>query len=99
MTIAELGRAVESRNRVKLNKVREQAIMDYKLADMIGRSVGRIYSNSAKLPELANMYPTLFDSDELQETQQENKDKASVLRFKQFASSFNKKYSKEVSNE
>lgn len=97
MTLAELIRLMESKKRVMLNEAREKASYDYKLADLIGRSVARIYSSSNRLPDISQIYPNLFDSEEIEELKQENKDKASALRFKQFASSFNKNYKREVS--
>ena len=92
-------RAVESKKRVEKEKAKEKASFDYILADMIGRSISRIYSSAATLPTLAEVYPTLFDSAEIEEKQQEKKDELSVLRFKQFANSFNKNFKKEVGKE
>ena len=91
MTLAELERAINSKKRVKKQQDQEKAAFDYILADLIGRSVARIYSSSAKLPDITEMYSTLFDSPEIQEKKQEQKDELSALRFKQFAQSFNKK--------
>ena len=53
MTLAELIRAIESKKRVEKEKAKEKASFDYILADMIGRSVSRIYSSAATLPTLA----------------------------------------------
>ena len=96
MTLAELIRAIESKKRVEKEKAKEKASFDYILADMIGRSVSRIYSSAATLPTLAEVYPTLFDSEEIEEKKQAQKDELSALRFKQFANSFNKRIKKEV---
>ncbi len=91
MTIAELERLIESKKRVKKIRDQEKASFDYALADMVGRSIARIYSSSAKMPELYEIYPSLFDSEEMQERKQEQKDNLSALRFKQFAQAYNKK--------
>lgn len=99
MTIAELERLIESKARVKKRADQERAAYDYILAELIGRSISRIYSSSAKMPELNEAYPTLFDSQEVQEKQQDAKDELSALRFKQFAQAYNKKMSKEVGKE
>ena len=98
MTIAELGRTFSSRLRVEQQRQKEKASFDYILADLIGRSIGRIYSSSNKMPEISEMYPTLFDSQEIQEKKQEQKDELSALRFKQYADFHNKKFNKEVAN-
>lgn len=90
MTIAELERAIESKRRVKKIQDQEKACFDYALADMIGRSVARIYSSTAKMPELYEIYPSLFDSENIQEQRQAQQDELSALRFKQFAQNYNK---------
>lgn len=95
MTLAELERAIESKRRMKKIETQEKASFDYILADLIGRSVGRIYSSATKIPEISEVYPSLFDSKDIEEKEQEQKAELSVLRFKQFANSYNKKY-KEV---
>ena len=98
MTLAELNRAVDAKRRIQKEELQEKASMDYILADLIGRSVARIHSSSAKMPSLAEAYPSLFKEEEIQEKIQEKKDELSILRFKQFAQSFNSRF-KEASNE
>lgn len=98
MTLGELERAIESKRRVQKVQAQERASFDYILADAIGRSVSRIYNSSNKLPEISELYPSLFDSQEIQELKQEKKDELSAIRFRQFAESFNAKY-KEVQKE
>ena len=97
MTLAELIRAIESKKRVQITEAKEKASSDYILADMIGRSIARIYNSNNKIPEISYFYPNLFDSEEIEEKKQERKDELSVLRFKHFADSYNKKY-KEANN-
>lgn len=91
MTIGELERAIESKKRIKRKSDQEKASFDYILAELIGKSISRIYSSSNKMPELNEAYPTLFDSEEIQEKKQEIKDDLSALRFKQFAQNYNKR--------
>ena len=96
MTIAELERAVKSKKRVMKQQaeadVKMRASYDYILADLIGRSVARIYSNSATMPPLSQVYPSLFNSEEIEEARAQKQDELSALRFKQFAQSFNKRF-------
>lgn len=67
------------------------------LADLIGKSVARIYNSANHMPDISEQYPSLFDSIEIQEQKQKKKDELSALRFKLFADSFNKKFqNKEV---
>lgn len=92
MTIAEVMRAIESYNRRHRAAERQQAAFDYILADAIGKSMSRIYSSSARMPKLYELYPALFDSEEIQEQEQAKRDELSVLRFKQFAQAHNDKF-------
>ena len=97
-TLAELTRLIESKKRIQKREYQERAHFDYTLADLVGRSIARIYSSSNKFPDIAEVYPTLFDAEEAQMKRQEKKDELSVLRFKQFTQSFNKRF-KEVGKE
>lgn len=92
MTMAELERALASRKRVMIREAQQKANFDYILADLIGRSVGRIYSSATKIPEIAAVYPTLFDSQEIEEAKAAKQAELSALRFKQFADSYNKRF-------
>lgn len=97
MTIGELERLLESKYRMYKQKAQEKASFDYILADLIGRSISRVYHSSNKLPDITEAYPTLFDSRELEEKKSAKKAELSALRFKQFAESYNKKFNeKEV---
>lgn len=89
MTFGELDRVIESRVRVKKKEHQEKASFDYILAELVGRSIARIYSSSAKYPHISEIYPTLFDSEEVEQKKQEKRVELSALRFKQFANSFN----------
>lgn len=97
MTLAELTRLIDSKRRVQKREAQEKASCDYILADMIGRSIARMTSSSNKFPHISQFYPNLFDTEEMEQKIQEKKDELSVLRFKQFTQSFNKKF-KEVGN-
>lgn len=100
MTLAELERAINSKRRVEKIRAQEKASFDYILADLIGRSFARTQSSANHMPEISEVYPSLFDSQEIQEKKQEQKAELSVLRFKLFAESYNKKFeSKEVQKE
>ena len=92
MTIAEYIRAIESYNRRKKANDRDKASFDYLLADTVGKSIARIYSSSARMPELFVVYPSLFDSAEIQAQKQAKRNELSILRFKQFTQAHNDKY-------
>lgn len=97
MTFAELNRLLSSKRRMLKEQEKKQASFDYILADLIGRSVARVYNSSNKMPTLSEAYPSLFDEAEENAKIQEKKDELSALRFKQFANSYNNKF-KEVAN-
>ena len=88
MTLAEIEREIDSIKRVEKRKEKEKASYDYILADLIGRSISRLYSASAKLPTLEEAYPTIFD----QNIKNDTVDNLSAIRFRQFAQSYNKRW-------
>lgn len=92
MTVGEVSRAFQSHHRIEKNKAREQATHYYILADLVARSIGRLFSSTATMPEISEVYPTLFDSKEILERKQEKQAELSAIRFKQFAQSFNSKF-------
>ena len=95
MTISEITRMAKSKQRTTITASKERAVFDYLLADLIGKSVSRIYSNSARMPELYEVYPSLFEQEKKKKKKQEQRDTLSALRFKQFAQSYNKRFKKE----
>lgn len=98
MTIAELNRLVESKERRRKFELQQRAFMDYTLADLIGKSVSRVYSNRNKMPELQDAYSYLFDEKDkkiILDARQEHEQELSALNFMKFADSFNKRF-KEV---
>lgn len=92
MTLAELIRVFESDKRRRKTEAQERASFDYILADLIGRSVSRIYSSSSVYPDISEIYPTLFDSAKIEEAKQQKANELSAARFRQFANSFNKHF-------
>lgn len=97
MTLAELTRLIESKKRVIKAEEQKKASFDYILADLIGRSVARIYGSSNTIPDIAEAYPTLFDTAEITEQKNIKKAELSALRFRQFANAYNKSF-KEAAN-
>lgn len=92
MTLAELDRLVESKNRIKKAELKEKATFDYTLGILIGKAFSGDY------PDLADAYPSIFDKVKQQEAQKERITELSVLRFKQFANFHNNNF-KEVAND
>lgn len=98
MTIGELERLAASKQRVAKAEAQERASYDYILANLIGRSVARIYSSSATMPDISTVYPSLFDSEEIQAQKAQKQAELSALRFRQFANAFNNRFEKRGAN-
>ena len=98
MTLAEVIRFIDSKKRIQKREAQEKATFDYIQADLIGRSLARVYSSSNKIPPIEEVYPSLFNNEEIKDQKQENKMNVSALRFKQFAQSYNSRLNKEVAN-
>ncbi len=73
-------------------RAQEKATFDYKLAELIGRSIARIYNSSNHMPDISEAYPSLFDSEEIKAQKEKKQAELSALRFKQFAQSYNQKF-------
>ncbi len=99
MTLAELERLLNSKRRKQKREAQELASQNYILADLIGRSVARIYSSSNVMPDIATVYPSLFDSKEIEERKSIKKAELSAIRFRQFAEAFNSKKGVKQNNE
>ena len=99
MTLAEIVRHIESKQRIQKMEAKDKAMFDYVLADLIGKSISRIYSSSATYPTIDEVFPTLFEKEQIEEQKQMKKDELSAIRFRQFAESFNKKFNQEVDKE
>ena len=92
MTIAELERAIDSKKRQQKLKAQEKASFDYILADLIGRSIGRLYSSASNMPEISAVYPSIFDNKEIEKAKSAKRAEISAIRFKQFAQFHNNKF-------
>lgn len=89
MTLAELENYIASYKRVQKRKAQDKAFADYRLADLIGYSIARLYSKDAKYPEIYDAYPAIFDKEAIEQARQEAENKKAFDWLKQFADSFN----------
>lgn len=100
MTLAELDRAIASKQRLMKLEAKERAIFDYTLAIMIANGVGSAISGGEGIPDIYEMYPGVF-SEEIEEAKakkQKKIDELSALRFIQYANFHNDKMNKEVAS-
>ena len=98
MTIAEIERLVESKNRVKQAEEKERAAYDYILANLITKGVAAAIAGGEGMPSIYEVYSGLFDDvkEDKEQEKQNIKNELSVLRFKQYANFHNKKIKTEV---
>lgn len=92
MTLGEINRLVESKERIFKLEEQQKAKHNYILASLIGRAVSTVLSSGATYPPIEEVYPSLFGVVEKENKIQEQKDQLSALRFKQFAQFHNKKF-------
>lgn len=69
MTYGEITLTIKAFNDSTVNKLKEKAIMDYQLANMIGLSVARLMDKNAKYPKIEELYPSLFEVENTQPKQ------------------------------
>lgn len=96
MTLAELTRYMESYKRRQKAQEQQQATFDYIHADLVGRSIARIYSSTAQMPQIYDVYSSLFDKEAIENQQSEKQAELSAIRFKKFAQAYTKKYNRGV---
>lgn len=91
MTLAEIDRAIESKQRVLTLNQKQQASFIYTLADLIGFSVARIHNSNNKMPPISEVFPQYFNSEEEQERIEKNKIERFKAQLMQFSNSHNSK--------
>ena len=61
-----MERLFASKKRTKLAEEKERAHFDYTLAELIGHSVARIYNKENEYPKIELVYPSIFDTKEME---------------------------------
>ena len=91
MTIGEVVRAIESNNRIERLNAKEKATYDYILATLITKGVAISLGSKEQFPNIREVYSGIFEEETQAEKEkiEERQTQLSVLRFKQFAHSFN----------
>jgi hypothetical protein len=102
MTPAEVNRAIQSKIKLRKIEAQERASYDYTQASLIVKGISILLGSKQSFPTIQEVYPSMFDEliKEQEEKTFKNKMDLSVLRFKQFAQSYNTNYkNKEVPKE
>lgn len=84
MTVAEVQRYINGAEW----RMKTKAQYDYVLADLIGISVGRVMSNEVHLPDIADVYPNLFEKESEEKIEAKKEEVAAINstnRFMEFA--------------
>lgn len=89
MTYGEIVLTINAKRDKRKQELQEQAMMDYRLADLIGVSCSRIMSSDVKLPEFNNAYSFLFDEVTQEPKKQSWEDQKRILM--QYAEAHNEK--------
>ncbi len=79
MTLGEVMRAIESYNRRKAAEDKERAAWDYRLAELVGASVSRLFGG--KYPPAHEAYPGILEQPRLGQDWRVAKDR--LLRYTQ----------------
>lgn len=70
--------------------------MDFLLAQLIGRAGAIHYRGKGSMPEIATVYPSLFDQEEYQEKKQAKQAEIFSIQLRQFANFHNQKLAEEA---
>ena len=90
MTIAEINRAIASKERQDRIKSQERAFMDYKLANLIA-----VFLGNDNPPAFLKYYSFLFEEEVADAIEQEQRTAESEAAFINFAAAFNQKFHSE----
>lgn len=89
MTYGEIITTIKAKKAKRKIELQEVAILDYKLADLVGISCARLVSSDVKFPELSQVYSFLFDQVVQEQKQQSWEDQKRILM--QYAKAHNEK--------
>lgn len=90
MTFGELERAFKSKERLAKIEQQKQASFDYILADLMGRSIARLYNSSNKMPPIEKVYTQLFDEEEIKANKAKLQRQRFMAGLQQYAQNLNK---------
>lgn len=94
MTYGEIIDTLNANSRKNQNSLKEKAVMDYRLADLIATHVSRAFDKNVQIPSLYDAYPVLFAREKI--LQDKEREKAEMEMWKQrmlgFAEAHNRKW-------
>lgn len=81
MTISEIQRHIDSYNRCQKQRLQEQANFTYAQAGLIGRAIGRLLDDKNTFPNIEEVFPELFDTQQKEEEKQTLENMNNFLAF------------------
>lgn len=93
MTVGEVVRHIEAQQKIEMRQAKEKATYDYIMAGLIVKGFAISMGSKETYPRIEEAYPGIFADakEEREEKINQQKTELSVLRFKQFAQSYNNK--------
>lgn len=93
LTILEIRDMIESHNRVTIQKQKEKIVESYRLSQMIANNVSLLLSKEAKLLDVWDYAPELFQEErtQVERARQEQETRLHKERMRAFAESHNRK--------
>ena len=91
MTIGEVSRYIDTKNKLRKQEAQEKASYDYILASLIAKGISISLGAKDTFPSIYEVYSEVFD-DVIKQKEEEKQEKImqlSALRFRQFAQSYN----------
>ena len=91
MTYGEIVNVIKTYNKRYVREQKEKALLTYRLADLIAAGVGMLFDKDAKMPQIYEAFPGLFEEEKvkLQQAENERENQLYKARFIAFAESHN----------
>lgn len=94
MTLGEITKIIEAYEKRTKNRLKEKALMDYKLSQCIAANVANVLDKENRIPEFFEFYKEIFEEEnnELEKKKKNNELEMQKQRMKDFANFHNKKF-------
>lgn len=92
LTYGEISLYITAYQKRREMELKERAIMDYKLGDLIGISAGRLMDSKCKYPQIEEVYPNFFEEVVKEKPKQDWEKQKEILM--NYANAHNQKFNK-----
>lgn len=97
MTLAEVKRWIDAHEKCRLRELKEQAMIEYISVDLIGVSVGRLFTKDVSYPQFTEAFASLFTEEEIKQIEEDRlkaKREETIARMKAMAKAHNDRLEK-----